>query len=523
MQKIINESLYIKDCRWLSDIKISELRNFSTFAVAEVKGEPQMALSGTLCGGNDRNALPVMYLLPGISAEQLGDPAFKEEYGVSYSYYAGGMANAISSVDMVIALGKAGFMCSYGAGGISLSDIGKAIDKINSALPNKNYLVNCLSGNNPAYEMSLIKLLIEKGVTAIEASAFIELSPALIYYKLSGLKRLPNGEICGARRIIGKLSREEVATRFMSPPSRGIVEVLLREKLITSEQAKMAAGIPVADDITVEADSGGHTDNRPLVSLFPAISSLRDRMQKKYKYSKKIRVGAAGGISTPESTLAAFQMGAAYVVTGSVNQSCVEAGTSNYVKETLAKVTMADVVMAPCADMFELGARVQVIKTGTMFPMNAQRLYDLYIKNKSIDDLKDSEIKRLEKIYFKCTVDEIWKEVCNFFEKVDKKQIALAEKNGKIKMAMIFRWYLGKSSKWAIDGDTDRQMDMQIWCGQSMGAFNTWCQGTYLEKPENRFVVDIAKRIMEGAAYINLKNTAGAAGVSAESFPALQI
>ncbi len=38
------------------------------------------------------------------------------------------------------------------------------------------------------------------------------------------------------------------------------------------------------------------------------------------------RIGAAGGISTPWAAAAALAMGAAYLVTGSVNQSCVEAG-----------------------------------------------------------------------------------------------------------------------------------------------------------------------------------------------------
>jgi len=84
----------------------------------------------------------------------------------------------------------------------------------------------------------------------------------------------------------------------------------------------------MADDITVEADSGGHTDNRPLVALFPTIIKLRDEIQQEYGYTKTIRIGAAGGISTPASALAAFMMGAAYIVTGSVNQACVEAGTS---------------------------------------------------------------------------------------------------------------------------------------------------------------------------------------------------
>jgi trans-AT polyketide synthase, acyltransferase and oxidoreductase domains len=39
-------------------------------------------------------------------------------------------------------------------------------------------------------------------------------------------------------------------------------------------------------------------------------------------------IGLAGGMGTPFAVAAAFVMGADYVLTGSVNQACVEAGTS---------------------------------------------------------------------------------------------------------------------------------------------------------------------------------------------------
>ena len=68
-------------------------------------------------------------------------------------------------------------------------------------------------------------------------------------------------------------------------------------------------------------------------------------------------------------------MGAAYVVTGSVNQACVESGTSPAVRQMLAEAEQADVAMAPAADMFEMGVKVQVLKRGTMFAMRAAKLY----------------------------------------------------------------------------------------------------------------------------------------------------
>ena len=70
------------------------------------------------------------------------------------------------------------------------------------------------------------------------------------------------------------------------------------------------------------------------------------------------------------------------------------------------------------------------------------------------------------------------------------------------KMALIFRWYLGLSSNWANKGVKERLTDMQIWCGPSMGAFNDWAKGSYLEAYQNREAADIALHIMEGAAYL---------------------
>src|SRR5580692_3667856 len=120
---------------------------------------------------------------------------------------------------------------------------------------------------------------------------------------------------------------------------------------LTAEQARLAARIPMAQDLTAEADSGGHTDNRPAITLLPTMLALRDRMQERHGYAEPLRVGAAGGISTPAAAAAAFAMGAAFVLTGSVNQACVESGSSDAVRQMLAEAGQADVIMAPAADM----------------------------------------------------------------------------------------------------------------------------------------------------------------------------
>ena len=57
----------------------------------------------------------------------------------------------------------------------------------------------------------------------------------------------------------------------MQPAPAKMLQGLVDEGRITVEQMELALLVPMADDITAEADSGGHTDNRPLVTLLPTI------------------------------------------------------------------------------------------------------------------------------------------------------------------------------------------------------------------------------------------------------------
>jgi trans-AT polyketide synthase/acyltransferase/oxidoreductase domain-containing protein len=445
------------------------------------------------------------HYLIGVDAlpiEQLGDANFKETYGVRYAYYAGSMANGIASVDLVVALGKSGLMGSFGAAGLVRSRLESSIQAIQAALPGGPYAANLIhSPSEDALERNAVEVYLQYGVHVVEASAFIDLTPSIVYYRAAGLSQSGDGGIQIANHVIAKLSRSEVASKFMQPAPESILNQLVNEGRITPEQAALARKVPMADDITVEADSGGHTDNRPLVCLLPTMLALRDSIQAENKYQTPVRVGAAGGISTPSSALAAFMMGAAYIVTGSINQSCLEAGTSDHTRQLLSQAGMADVSMAPSADMFELGVKVQVLKRGTLFPMRAQKLYDLYSRFDSIEQIPVDEREKLEKQIFQRDIGSIWQDTVKFFTERDPVQIKRAEDNPKRKMALIFRWYLGLASRWSNSGEKSREMDYQIWCGPSMGSFNDWVRGTYLSDPKNRRVVDLALQILTGAAY----------------------
>jgi PfaD family protein len=199
-------------------------------------------------------------------------------------------------------------------------------------------------------------------------------------------------------------------------------------------------------------------------------------------------------------------MGAAYIVTGTVNQACVESGSSDLVRQMLTEAKQADVAMAPAVDMFEMGVKLQVLKRGTMFAMRGNKLYELYRAYDRIEDIPQKELESLEKTIFKASAAEIWQNTRSFFLQRDPEEVEKAEKDPKHKMALMFRWYLGLSSRWANAGVEDRQVDYQVWCGPAMGAFNEWVKNTVLDAPQNRTVVSVALNIMYGAALVTRIN-----------------
>lgn len=472
--------------------------------IVRVAGKIGVTNEGYSCPtDNGTGHVEVLMAVPPISTHNLGDPSFLTSHGVKYAYATGAMAGGIASEEMVIALGKEKILSSFGAGGLSSDRLEAAINRIQQALPQGPYASNLIhSPNEPAIERRAVDIYLKYGVRTVEASAFLDLTPNIVYYRAAGLGVNAANQIEIKNKVIAKISRREVASKFLQPPPLKILKELVAQGLITELQANLAAQLPIADDITVEADSGGHTDNRPLVCLLPSILALKNEIQEKYRYSTPIRVGVAGGIGTPQSALAGFMMGAAYVVTGSINQSCVEAGTSEYTKQLLAQAEMADMMMAPAADMFEMGVKLQVLKRGTMFPLRAQKLYEIYRNYNSIEDIPIDEREKLEKQIFRKSLAQIWEEAATYLSKRNPEKLGKAINNPKMKMAAIFRWYLGLSSRWSSSGEKGREVDYQIWCGPVMGSFNDWVRGSYLAEAKNRRVVDVANHIMTGSAFL---------------------
>ena len=443
--------------------------------------------------------------LPAVYPEWLGSSEFLATHGVRFPYTSGAMAHGIASPRLVLAMAREELLAFYGSAGIAPSDVEANVLSIQRELARTNAtwgsdLIH--TPHDPAIEETLVDLYLRHGVRRVSASAFMRLTPAVVRYACTGLSLTPEGAIRRENHLFAKLSRPETARLFMSPAPADILSALVHRGHLSEREASLAAHVALAGDITVEADSGGHTDNRPLTALLPALFELRAEIQATHRYSCAVRIGAAGGIGTPGGVAAAFSLGAAYVMTGSANQASVEAGTSDLAKEMLAAAELTDVAMAPSPDMFEMGVKVQVLKRGTMFAARASLLRELYRAHASLDDIPADMVARIEREIFQRPLGDVWEETRGFFAARDAREVERAERDPKHKMALVFRWYIGLASHWAIRGIPERKMDYQIWCGPAMGAFNRWTKGSFLAELPNRSVVQIALNLLEGAAVI---------------------
>lgn len=453
-------------------------------------------------------AWPLLASLPATYPEWLGDRSFSEVHGVRFPYVAGAMANGIASTRLVIAMARGGCLGFFGSAGLSPGRVEAALVELTEALGSSNlsWGANLIhSPNEPSLEEAVVDLYLRHGVRKVSAAAYMALTPAIVRYAYSGVRRDADGRVGRVHRphhVFAKISRPETARHFLEPAPAKILDALVASGGLTAAEAELARGLPVAEDVTVESDSGGHTDNRPLAALFPTIARLRDDIAAERGYNRPIRVGAAGGLGTPASVAAAFGLGAAYVVTGSVNQGAVESGLHAEGKTMLAQAGIADVTMAPAADMFEQGVEVQVLSRGTMFAARARKLYELYRGAPSWESIAPADQQRVERDLLRQPFADAWAATHAFWAQRDPEQNRQAQADPKHKLALVFRSYLGRSSRWAIDGEAQRRLDYQIWCGPAMGAFNAWAQGSVLEAPENRSAVQIAHNFLEGATAI---------------------
>jgi trans-AT polyketide synthase/acyltransferase/oxidoreductase domain-containing protein len=441
---------------------------------------------------------------PAVTAERLGADSFRRDYNVRRAYVAGSMYQGIASRDLVVRLGRAGYLGFFGAGGLATSAVEESIRAIRSSLSNgESFGVNLLANpDDPASEMVLVELCLRHGVRFIEAAGHVTASPALVRFRLTGLAREGGGPLASKHKVMVKVSRPEVAAAFLNPPPEPVVARLLSAGLVSAEAARWARRIPMADDICVEADSGGYSGMGAMAVLLPAIIRQRDEACRRGEHDLEVRVGGSGGIGTPEAAAAAFLLGADFILTGSINQCSVEAGTSDDVKDLLQAIDVQDTEHAPAGDLFELGAKIQVLKKGVLFPARANRLYELWRHHGSWEEIEAPVRAKIERDYFGRDFERAYEESKRYFLACSPEEIEKAERDERHKMAVVFRWYLVHTMHLALSGAKDQRANYQVRCGPALGAFNRWVRGTGLEPWRHRHVDGIADRIMEGAAAV---------------------
>ncbi len=446
-----------------------------------------------------------------FSKQRLGSRAFCSDFNVSYPYLCGGMYQGIASVDIVVRMAKAGLLGFFGAGGLRLPAIEAAIIAIQKQIPTgAPYGINFIAHtNHPELEDQLADLLMNHGVTTIEASAFMQVTPALVRYRAKGLAS-DGGRIHARHRIIAKVSRPDVAEQFLSPAPETIVSKLVASGALTAGEAELVRKVPVADAICVEADSGGHTDQRMPLTLLPAVLSVRDKCAASTPKFGRVYVGTAGGIGTPEAAAAMFVMGADFILTGSINQCTVEAATSDAVKDMLQGMNVHDTDYAPSGELFELGSKVQVLKKGIFFPARATKLVSLYRQHESIDEIDAKTRGLIEDRYMKRSLAQVFDEICTAYPGPE---VERAKRSPKHRMALVFKRYFRDATRWALSGDLEHKVDFQVQCGPAQGAFNQWAAGAGFASWHDRHVDEIALRLMdETASLLNRRFAAMQAG-----------
>ncbi len=435
-------------------------------------------------------------LAPPMSADaqRLGSAFFKESYGLRCAYVAGGMRHGVAGAALVRAMAQAGMLAFYGAGGLPLERVEADIRHLQQELHGAAFGVNL-----PADDLddALMALLLRLDVRHVEASGFIQVTPPLVKYRLQGLREGDDGGVLREHTVLAKLSRPEVAEKFLAPPPAAMVEALLTQGEVSPEQARLAHRVPMADHLCAQADAAGPTEQALAAALTPTIRRMAEEALATYGYDRPICVGASGGLGSPEAVAAAFVLGADFVLTGSINQCTVESGASDVVKTMLQQANVQDTDYAPAGGLFELGAKAQVLRRGVFYPARANKLQSLYRHCHSLETLDDATRTQLEERFFRRSLAEVYEEAR---ATLTPEEAAKAESNPKYKMALVFRAYCEAGAEFARKGDLARKVDFQIYCSQAMGAFNQWAKGGPLEAWSDRRVAEVAAALLEGAA-----------------------
>src|SRR5690606_37760019 len=108
-------------------------------------------------------------------------------------------------------LARAGCLGSFGAAGLLPERIERALQRFRNEIGHLPYAVNLIHApSEEQLERAGVELFLRYGVRCVEASAFMDLTPHIVRYRVAGLARDPQGRVTVGNRVIAKVSRPEV-------------------------------------------------------------------------------------------------------------------------------------------------------------------------------------------------------------------------------------------------------------------------------------------------------------------------
>ena len=100
------------------------------------------------------------------------------------------------------------------------------------------------SPNEQSLERTLVDLYLRRNVRLVEASAYLDLTPHVVRYRLHGIHRNNDGEILTPNRVIAKVSRIEVGSKFFAPAPAKMLSHLVEQGALTADQARSPNTFP---------------------------------------------------------------------------------------------------------------------------------------------------------------------------------------------------------------------------------------------------------------------------------------
>jgi len=463
--------------RWCESVQVLMGMGIDTF----VEVGPGSVLSG-LVRQIRRSAEPIVLDPDTAAGEPAAQPVPSEPApDESLPVVCGSMFRGISGPEFVAAAAHEGIVATLGTDGLPLDRVEELVVRTVQLLGSRPWAMAVSpSWHDRQREAALIDMAVRHGVSRLEASGYVSVSPALIAYRLSGAQ-VVGGTPVLPHRVMCKTSRPEVAASFCTPAPADMVQNLLDEGRINPAEADIATSVATATELCAESQGGWLTDHTSAAAVLPTFRRLRDRVLSQ-GVAHPIRVGLAGGMGSPEAVAAALVMGAEFVVTGSINQCTPEAATSEHVKQMLAACDIQDTTTAPTADGFELGTQMQVMRRGVLVPARAQRLREVYERYRSWDEVDDRTREQIERR----VLGESFAQARRRAEAAG--VISPTEADPRVVLAGVVRHYLGRCAERAIAGDPDDQVDFLVPTGPAMGALNWWVRGTDLEDWRSRGV-----------------------------------